>query len=135
MELERYFTEYILIVFYNEFEDKLKIIFKNFLKEHSTKELAGFISEKMDTIFKRIDKKDIEKTIKSFGEKKKIRFQEIFRTEDKELILQKYKNLIANRHLVAHSSKNISISWQEVEDIDKIGEQILSGIKESLKVS
>ena len=65
----------------------------------------------MHFLFKRIDKKDLEKTIGYFGEHKKNHF--ILCVNNIQLegenIIQKYKNFIENRHLVAHSKNNISV--------------------------
>lgn len=124
-----YFTEYILIVFYREFEDKFKDIVKVKLKEGSTGEVLSFINHTMSTILKRIDKKDIEKTIGYFGVEKKNRFTSLV----KESIYQKYKNFLTNRHNVAHSNTSFSISLEEVKDIHQVGKEMIKSISESLQ--
>ena len=88
-ELKNYFTGYILIVFYCEFENQLKKALKETLEKNSTEQLSTFIMETMDTIFKRINKKDIEKTIKYFGTKKKQKFQSLIN----DTTIQQYNNI------------------------------------------
>ena len=134
-ELEKYFTEYVLIIFYSEFEENLKSVLKGFLQEYSNEKIANFIGDTMHFIFKRIDKKDLEKTISYFGEDKKNHFiscVDKIQLEGEKSVIQKYKNFIENRHLVAHSKCNISVSWEEVKKIDKIGEKVIQTVKGSL---
>ena len=129
--LKNYFTEYILIVYYCEFEKNLKKILRNALEKKSTKELSVFISNTIDVIVKRIDKKDIRKTIKYFGKEQEKIFNSFL---DKDVsFVEKHQNFITNRHNVAHHQGNMSISWEEVKEIDKIGEELLNVICESLK--
>lgn len=129
-ELKNYFTEYILIVYYCEFEDKLKKIFRKILEKNSTKELSAFISNTMDHIFRRIDKKDIQQTIKYFGKEKENKFKLLMK--ENSSYVQKHQNFILNRHAVAHPKGSILISWKEIEDIDKIGEQMIRIVNKSL---
>ena len=141
-ELKSYFTGYVLVIFYSEFEDKLKTVFKEVLHKYSTEELAIFISKAMDHIFNRLAKKDIEKTIAYFGDEKKDKFRSLI--QDKLVVWEKYQKFIENRHNVAHSNNPISLSWEEMIDetnqkgaeksIDKVGEEIISVVRESLEL-
>ena len=126
-ELKSYFTQYILVVFYSEFEDKLKDALQEALKAHSTEGLSQFISKTMDAVFKRTDKKDLLKTIAYFGNDRKDKFKSLISEED----LQKYQTFIENRHKAAHGD-SISLSWEEAKNMTNIGERIIAAIQESL---
>ena len=146
-EFKKYFVDYTLIVFYAEFESKLKKVLESALKKHSKPELADFIIKTMDTIFRRMDKNDLKKTVSYFGNKSKNKFESL--VIDKVDIWRQYQKFIENRHNVAHSNNPISLSWEEMIDetnqngarksidkvgIDKVGEEIISVVKESLEL-
>ena len=96
----------------------------------------------MDTIFRRMDKNDLKKTISYFGNKNKNKFESLM--ADKVDIWRQYQKFIENRHNVAHSNNPISLSWEEMIDetnqkgaeksIDKVGEEIISVVRESLEL-
>lgn len=130
-ELKKYFTEYILIVFYSEFEDKFKNFLKEVLMENSNENLSEFISKSFGSIFKMIGKTDLKNSMGYFGKEKKEKFKSLTNSEDN--ILQKYENFVINRHRAAHQG-DITISWEEVENIDKIGERLIEAISKSLKI-
>ena len=67
--------------------------------------------------------------------KNKVNSKKITRRENKRAIMQEYKNFIENRHSVAHSNRSISISWEEVKNIDKVGEKIINAVQDSLSLS
>lgn len=127
-ELKNYFTQYILIIFYNEFEENLKEALQQFLEIHSSKNLSQFIHRAMGSIFKRIDKQDLVKTIGYFGDEKKRKFIDSIPAPD----LQKYQNFIESRHKAAHSDSAISVSWEEARVAPEIGERIIRAISQSL---
>ena len=104
------------------------------LKANSTEKLAEFINKKMRTIFNRIKEKELKKTISYFGKNAEEKFQ-TFVDNDNRNIMQKYKNFIENRHNAAHSNISISISWEEVKNIDEIGEKIINAVQYSLSLS
>ena len=127
-ELRSYFTQYILVVFYSEFEDKLKDVLQEALKFHSTEGLSQFISKAMDTVFNRIDKKNLVKTIAYFGNDRKNKFKSLISEAD----LQKYQTFIENRHKAAHGD-SIALSWEEAKSMTQVGERLIEAIHESLK--
>ena len=126
-ELRSYFTQYILVVFYSEFEDKRKDALQEALKAHSTEGLSQFISTVMDTLFKRMNKTKLLKTIAYFGNDRRGKFKSLISEED----LQKYQTFIENRHKAAHGA-SISLSWEEAKNMTNIGERIIAAIQESL---
>ena len=137
-EIKNYFTDYVLIVYFSEFETKLEQTLKTVLEKHSTQELSKFISNTMRSIFKRVDKEDIQKTINYFGLTQKNKFK--LWMDNNKITLQKHKNFVANRHAVAHVSGNRSVSWEEIKgeevkegkSIDQVGEQIIFAVADSL---
>ena len=137
-EIKNYFTEYILIIYYGEFEDKLTQTLQMVLERNSTQELSKFISNAMRSIFNRVDKKDIQKTINYFGETEKERFHSW--VVNNEAVIQKHQNFVENRHAVAHVQRNRSVSWAEIKgkerkegkSIDQVGEQIILAVTKSL---
>ena len=132
-KFESYFTEYILIVFHREFEEKLKHILQKALEKYAGPKAAELIKRIKDPLFKRISLEDIKKTVGYFGPKKKERFKSSLEKIDRK-DQQQYKNFINNRHSVAHSLGNISISWGETEKIDETGTKILKAVCISLKL-
>ena len=137
-EIKSYFTDYVLIVYYSEFETKLEQILKMVLEKRSTQELSNFISNTMSSIFKKVDKKNIQKTVNYFGEIEKNKFKTWM--DSNKITLQKHQNFVENRHAVAHVQGNKSVSWEEVKgeevkegkSIDQVGEQIILAVAESL---
>jgi hypothetical protein len=126
-----YLTEYILIIFYSEFEEAIKIIIGDVLKSSSNENIADFLTTTLDTIIKRIDKRDLCKTLVYFGEDKKSSFI----AEVDASIFSKYQSFLNNRHNVAHAGKAVEVSWTEVQKIAEIGETVLSSFKKSLEVN
>ena len=136
-ELKNYYTEYVLIVYYGEFNNQFKKILTKALEKYSTKELSVFISNAMDSIFSRVDKKDIRKAIKYFGREKEEDFKLFMEQSDSTMerqqnTIEKHQNFLTNRHNVAHQGNNVLISWEEVEKIDEVGEKILKAVYKSL---
>lgn len=129
--ISTYFTEYILITFSSEMEEKVKASLHEALSDASTEKLAEFITSTMATIFKRICKKDLAKTVGYFGAEKK----EIFNHELDDRTIQEYGNFIENRHNVAHSGKTVTVSWDEIQNIVTIGEAILNAFRVSLEIN
>jgi len=124
-----YLTEYILIIFYSEVEENLKIIIGNKLKSSSNAEIANFITSKLESILNRVEKKELCKTLLYFGEEKK----RAFIAEVDESTMTKYKGFIANRHNVAHVNKTVETSWLDVQSIADIGESVLGAFQEALE--
>jgi len=123
-----YFSDYILIVFFSELEEKIKESLHEALLKATTKELSVFLSTTMDTIFKRIDKKNLGKTIKYFGGSNKERFDSLL----DDGTSQKYINFIENRHKVAHPGESVTVSWEEVKEVVNVGEKVINAFRLSL---
>ena len=74
-KIESYFTEYVLIVFHREFEEKFKQILHEALEQYAGNKAVEFIKRIKDPLFKRISIEDIKKTIGYFGPEKKEYFK------------------------------------------------------------
>ena len=129
--LEGYMLEYVLIVFYNELEENLKNVIGDFLEKKSDSEISNFISNNLNTILKRTEKKDLKKTLKLFSEEKAAHFDEILKQEA-ESLLRQYSGFIENRHNVAHSDKSITMSKTEMQEMPAVGEKIIDCFKSAL---
>ena len=92
----------------------------------------------MRSIFKRVDKEDIQKTINYFGLTQKNKFKSWM--DSNKITVQKHQNFVKNRHNVAHLRGNSSVSWEEIKgeevkegkSIDQVGEQIIFAVADSL---
>lgn len=129
--IQGYLTEYILIVFYAEVEEKIKIVLHDAISKASNESIAHLISNSIEIIAKRLCKKDLAKTVKYFGKENLEKFNE---TVDEQSV-QRYGNFIANRHCIAHPGQTVSVSWIEIQEICTIGEHIIGAFKEALDVS
>lgn len=125
-----YVTEYILIIFYSEIEEKIKGIIGAALKGASNESISDFLTNTLDTIIKRIDKKELCKTLSYFGEDKK----EAFVAAVDSSVFSKYQSFLNNRHNVAHLGKTVEVSWSEVQEIADIGESVLSAFQTVLAI-
>lgn len=123
--LKRYFTEYILIVLYRELEDKLLRIVEKFLKLHSNEALSLFLTNNLKTIFARMEKQDLRKTLKLFGKNNSF-------TSLTEQEIQIYENTIKNRNKVAHSDSILTLSWQDIKESIEIAEKIIFTFEQDL---
>lgn len=126
-----YVTEYILIVFYSEVEEKIKEIIGDALKKSSNESISDFLTTTLDTIIRRIDKKELCKTLSYFGDGKK----NAFVAGIDEAIFSKYQSFLNNRHNVAHVGKTVEVSWSDVQEIVDVGEAVLSAFNAALKVN
>ena len=121
-ELKKYFTQYILIVFYKEFEDKFKEVLKRSLEKHFGSKSVELINKADVRLFRGIKIEDIKETINRwFGEESKQKFKSF----QSQQTMSRYDNFIKNRHYSAHSFRNLSISWEEVKNINEIGEKMI----------
>lgn len=127
--ISNYFTEYVLVIFCSEMEEKIKFSLEKALQNNTSDDLTLFITNTLDTIFKRICKKDLAKTVRYFGEDKFNNFKSLI----DDTTAQKYANFVSNRHSVAHPG-SVNVSWQEIQTIADVGEAILSAFRTSLNI-
>lgn len=126
--ISNYFTEYMLVIFCSEMEEKIKSALEEALQNSTSDNLTLFITNTLDTIFKRICKKDLAKTVRYFGEDKRDNFNSLI----DDATVQEYANFVNDRHNVAHPGKSINLSWEEIQPIADVGEKILSAFRTSL---
>lgn len=124
-----YLTEYILIIFYSEVEEKINETTYKFIGNAiSSPAISDFLYKSKKSILQRIKKGELCDTLELFGKNKKTIFLSLI-TESE---FQQYQNFMINRDKVAHSMGDVTISWLEVQKIADVGEKIIKCFIEAL---
>lgn len=133
--LSVFLTFLICISFYSEAEIAIVEIVKARLNK-TDKTLAEFIINTQKTMLSRLNKSDLSDCAKLFG----TTVREIFNTKICAQDAALYKNLIVQRHMVAHSEDGQALDWHssnltmlEAEDGLKAAERLLCAFETALQ--
>lgn len=129
-EVETYLTKYLIMLISSCFEEELEKIFIERSKKTNDQFLIEFFKSEIPQKLKSVGIAKLSELIKKFGNKYEERFKtEISLTSETTF----YTNIIRNRHLVAHETKDINMTFQEVVDAYRKCNVILDRIKEIIE--
>ena len=123
--IKKYFTDYVVITFYSEIEEKLHGIMNSHREEFEKINLSSFLF-----------RKNVRKRMLVLPGLSADTMNECFRIKEKikNEFFQSYKTIIDRRHQIAHGGvdKQSNVSWEEVEEIYLVGEKIMRAIEKHL---
>lgn len=129
-EIESYFTKYLLILISACFEEEIERIFIQRAEKSSDEFLIHYFKNEIPNKLKSVGIGKLSNFIQRFGEEYKTKFiQEISTSQE----ATQYSNLITNRHAVAHETKSINMSYDEVVQAYQDSNVILDKIKSILE--
>ena len=129
-EIEICLVSYLAVQFYSEMEDSVSGIFKARLHFHGDKKLEHFVSATHENMLKRVNKSDVAKMTKRFGQN----CQDTFNSSLSEKDIADYSNIINGRHRVAHGNNASSqLSINQIELGLKAASSILHSLSQAIR--
>ncbi|QJB68210.1 hypothetical protein [Parasphingorhabdus halotolerans] len=125
--IESYFTQHLLVVFYSETEQKIKKLVEHRLNQIDDRKVAKFIYSTNEGMLNRIKKGELNDLLKKFdcGD------GDIIGDEFSQAEHQKYSGAIANRHSVSHG-EGASMTLEEFLEVLNATEKILTFVEEKI---
>lgn len=126
--IESCLVQFLLVSFYAEMEEKIKIIIQNRLDEINDRKVAAFIFRSSEGMIKRVKKAEINELLQKFdcGD------GYIIGNFLGEINLQPYFDAIVNRHKVSHDQGS-SMTLDHFGRALPCAEAILSAVQEALR--
>lgn len=125
--IEAYLSQYLLVAFYAEVEERVREIILNRLSQIEDRKVASFVFKTNEGMLKRINKSDINDVLNKFdcGE------GDVISKRLDGTNLQPYFDALANRHKVSHAQGS-SMTLEDVGKALSCGEVILEAMNNAI---
>lgn len=121
--VENYLAQYLAVAFYSEMEERVKAVYQDRIQGSGDVRIANFILKTQDAMLGRVRKSDIKEMAKCFGDDCRDRFNAALSEE----LVQKYQNVILNRHETSHTTGS-SVTIDDVKVAVEAAETILDAL-------
>jgi hypothetical protein len=125
--IESYLVQYILVAFYSELEEHVKIIIADRIGSIQDSKVAHFVSKTHENMIKRVKKSDIYDVLQKFG----CGQGDVIGNLLIDMNLQPYYDVITNRHLVSHQG-GTNMTLNQVAAALPVAEAVLSALHGAL---